>query len=183
MDAFLAKISNLETFDIQILLTIAVVIFTFIARRITKKLIIRYVKLHDYSLSRKAYVTKVFNFIILSTALLFLSLIWEFSVKGLSIYFVSFFTLVGVAFFANWSILSNITASLVLFFNYPFKIGDEISIFEGDKSITGKVVDINLFNIKLLGENNEIIAYPNNLALQRPIIRKEIPQEKLIEEI
>lgn len=172
MSNFIEKIYNLEVIDIQVIMTVIVIILVFISRGLAKRVIKRYVKLHDYSISRKAYTMKVFNFIIVISGMLLLSLIWDISFHGLSIYFVSFFTLLGVAFFANWSILSNVTASLVLFFNYPFKIGDEICIFEGDKSVSGKVLDITLFNIKILDEDNSLIAYPNNLALQKPIIKK-----------
>jgi len=173
MKAFFEQFNHLETIDIQLVLTVIVGIIVLIARGFAKRLIKRYVKIHEYSLSRKAITMKVFNFIIFVSGLLLVSIIWEVSVKGLSIYFISFFTLLGVAFFASWSMLSNITASLVLFFNYPFKIGDEICIYEGDKSLSGKVLDITLFNIKILDENNSLIAYPNNLALQRPIIKKK----------
>jgi len=159
--------------EIEILLTILIVVLMLISRFYIKRLIIKYVNLHGYSLSRKAYTMKVFNFMVLVIGIVFISLIWEISFKGLSFYFVSFFTLLGVAFFANWSILSNITASMVLFFNYPFKIGDEICIYDDEHSKYGKVIDIGLFNIKILTDSNELISYPNNIAIQKPIIKKE----------
>jgi len=47
-----------------------------------------------------------------------ISIIWDISFEGLSIYFASIFTIIGVAFFAQWSMLSNITASVILFFQF-----------------------------------------------------------------
>ena len=38
----------------------------------------------------------------------------------------------GVAMFAQWSILSNITSGIILFFSFPFKIGDLILIHDKD---------------------------------------------------
>ena len=159
--------------EIEIFLTSIVIFLMYLLRVYIKRLIVKYVDKHGYSLSRKAYTMKFFNFSLVIVSAVMISLIWELSFKGLSIYFVSFFTLLGVAFFANWSILSNVTASMVLFFNYPFKIGDIICIFEDKDSKFGKVVDIGLFNIKLLTDENELIIYPNNIAIQKPILKKD----------
>ena len=43
----------------------------------------------------------------------------------------SVLTVVGVAFFAQWSLLSNITSSIIIFFNHPVKLNDSIVILEG----------------------------------------------------
>jgi MscS family membrane protein len=65
-----------------------------------------------------------------------IAIVWEISFRGLSVYFASFFTIVGVAFFASWSILSNVTAYAILFFYFPFfKIGSKIKIIDGDNSV------------------------------------------------
>ncbi|MFN8254422.1 MAG: mechanosensitive ion channel [Bacteroidales bacterium] len=163
--------------EIEILLTLIVIILMTLFRVYIKRLIVKYVDNHGYSLSRKAYAMKFFNFLLVILTAVLVSLIWELSFKGLSIYFVSFFTFLGVAFFANWSILSNITASIVLFFNYPFKIGDIIRIYDDEDSKYGKVIDIGLFNIKLLTDENELIVYPNNIAIQKPIIKKDFKND------
>jgi ABC-type antimicrobial peptide transport system permease subunit len=42
--------------------------------------------------------------------------------------------LTGIAFFAQWSIISIITATLIIFFNHPAKMGDEIEIFDENKN-------------------------------------------------
>ena len=76
-----------------------------------------------------------------------------------------------LAALAQWSILSNITASVILFFYYPYEIGSYVTIYEGDNSITGKVVDITLFSVRLQLDTGDEIAYPNNLAIQKPIIQ------------
>ena len=98
-----------------------------------------------------------------------LGIIWEVSFKGLSFYFASIFTIVGVALFANWSILSNITTSIILFFNYSFKIGSEIQIMDKDDSVQGTIVDITFFSIQILTKEGDVISYPNNIAIQKPI--------------
>jgi len=155
-------------------LTIALIIIFFIVKKIVSKVIRKQAIKLMHSNSRVAYVIKISNF---GLSLLFLTLIaivWEVSFEGLSIYFASFFTIAGVALFASWSILSNITAYAIIFFYFPFKIGSKIRIIDGDNSAEGIVDDITLFFISIKLPSGENINYPNNLAIQKPI--KEIPK-------
>jgi len=78
-------------------------------------------------------------------------------------------TVIGVAMFAQWSILSNITSGIILFFFFPFKIGDTIKIHDNDFPIQAEIEDINAFHVDLKTIDNERITYPNNLLLQKGI--------------
>ena len=112
-------------------------------------------------------------------------MVWNVSFKGLSIYFASIFTVIGVAFFAQWSILSNVTASIILFFNYSYKIGNKIKVIDGENSVTGTVMDIDLFQLRIKVESGEIVSYPNNLIIQKPSMllnEKEHDSAESIEE-
>lgn len=77
--------------------------------------------------------------------------------------------ILGIAFVAQWSLLSNITAGLILFFNHPLKIGDHIKILEKDFVIEGIVNDITFFFIHIKTENNEKITISNTVILQKTI--------------
>ena len=99
-----------------------------------------------------------------------LGLTWDISFEGLSVYFLSFFTVAGVALFASWSLLSNITSAILLFFYFPYRIGDRIRIVDGDNSIEGIVFDLNMFSIIIKNDDGQKVTYPNNLALQKAII-------------
>lgn len=123
----------------------------------------------DIELSRILYTTKYINFVITLVALMLVGITWDISFKGLSVYFLSFFTVAGVALFAAWSILSNITASILLFFYFPFRIGSKIRIIDGDNSIEGLVLDMTLFSIYIRTDDGMTVSYPNNLAIQKPI--------------
>ena len=79
-------------------------------------------------------------------------------------------TLTGVALFASWSILSNITAFFILLAHESYKRGNFIRIIEGDNYVEGVISEINLFNTRLITENREFIIYPNNLLIARPTI-------------
>ena len=79
-------------------------------------------------------------------------------------------TVIGVAFFAQWSILSNITAGIIVFFSSPFRIGDTIKILDKDYPIEAKIIDIKSFYTLLKTTEGEQISLPNNLLLQKGIV-------------
>ena len=73
--------------------------------------------------------------------------------------------------FAQWSILSNVTASIIIFFTFPARVGDSIRIVDGDNSVEGKIKEISLFQIELNDQDGNLIMYPNNLLLQKPVVK------------
>jgi len=149
--------------------TLVLIIIFFIVKKILSKVIRNHAKKLTDSESRMTYVIKMTNFGLVIIFMTLISIVWELSLKGLSIYFASIFTVVGVAFFASWSILSNVTAYAIIFFYFPFKIGSKIRIIDGDNSIEGTIEDITLFFIQIEISGGERITYPNNLAIQKPI--------------
>jgi len=154
---------------IEIGLTILLIILFFVVRKITANLIRKHAIKLTHSGSRTTYIIKLMNFGLSLIFITLIAIVWEVSVQGLSIYFASFFTIVGVAFFAVWSILSNVTAYAILFFSFPFKIGSKIRIVDGDNSVEGKIDDITFFYMRIKQSSGEIVTYPNNVALQKPI--------------
>ena len=156
----------------EFVLTFILIILFFITKNILRKIIRNHGIKLMHSQSRVTYVIKLTNFALVLVFLTLIAIVWELSFKGLSIYFASFFTIVGVAFFASWSILSNVTAYAIIFFYFPFKIGSKICIIDGDNSVEGKVVDITFFFLRIKTASGEKVTYPNNIAIQKPI--KEI---------
>ena len=100
-----------------------------------------------------------------------LLLIWGVNIRELGLIISSVLAVIGVALFASWSILSNITAGVILFFSFPFKIGDRIRIwdkdFEGNSEFT--IEDIRAYHVHLRKASGELITYPNNLFLQKAV--------------
>lgn len=99
-----------------------------------------------------------------------LLLVWGVDFSGLIVMSTSIIALTGVALFASWSLLSNITSYFVLLFQNSYSKGNFIRIIDGDNYMEGYIVEINLFTTRLLTKDDEEIAYPNNLVLTRPII-------------
>lgn len=96
--------------------------------------------------------------------------IWGFDFQWLLAISSGIVALTGVALFASWSILSNITAFFILLFHDSFRRGNFIRIIEADNYVEGVIAEINVFNTRLISENREYIIYPNNLLIARPTI-------------
>ena len=88
----------------------------------------------------------------------------------LSVFLSSIFAVIGVALFAQWSILSNITASLIIFFGFPYRVGDSVRVMDEGHDISGIIEEISLFHV-LIRRDDELITYPNSLILQKAVIK------------
>lgn len=146
----------------------AIVLF-FVINSISRNLIEKQARKHGLDRSRSVYTKKFFGITWFLLLLVSLGFIWEISFAGL---FASFFAIAGVALFANWSILSNVTSSVILFFYYPFKIGSRIRILDGgDNSVEGIVKDITFFAIQIQTDEGDSVSFPNNVAMQKAIMQ------------
>ncbi|MEN8885900.1 MAG: mechanosensitive ion channel domain-containing protein [Winogradskyella sp.] len=87
----------------------------------------------------------------------------------ISLVFSSVFAVIGIALFAVWSILSNITSGVIMFFSFPYKVGDKIKIHDKDYPIEAIIEDIRAFQLILREDNGDITTYPNNLILQKAV--------------
>jgi small-conductance mechanosensitive channel len=120
---------------------------------------------------RVLYLENFFTLMLIIGFVIVFSLIFSIDYKGLLVFASSVFAVVGVALFAQWSILSNVTSSIIIFFSFPAKIGDRIKTLDGDNSITGTITKITLFQVELEDENGNQVIYPNNLLLQKPVVK------------
>ncbi|MEC5167346.1 small-conductance mechanosensitive channel [Flavobacterium sp. PL11] len=160
---------QLQAYTRELIATGVLLVLLLIFRVATNKLVLRYSKSNLTIERRSALVIKyihLFLYIIATTALI---IIWGVQTNDIIWALSSVTTLVGVALFAQWSILSNITAGIILFFSFPFKIGDVIKIHDKDFPITAEIEDITAFHVILSTKDGEQIVYPNNLLLQKGI--------------
>lgn len=156
----------------KIIGSIIVIVFGILIRFLTSKSL-RKIRINfDFQKSRMVVIYKIITVLIYCTIVVLISFIWGVDEKQLIVYVSSFLTILGIAFFAQWSLLSNITAGLILFINYPVKIGDTITILEKDNNITGEITDIGAFFITLKTKENQMITLPNSIILQKNISYK-----------
>jgi len=152
------------------IVTTAIVIFiVLLLRYIFSRLIRRFAKTNESLEHRTNLVIKYINLLIGLLALTVIIIVWGVKKDQLFLFISSIFAVVGVAAFAQWSLLSNITAGIILFFSFPFKIGDRIKIFDKDFPISGEIIDIKAFYILLKTNEGELVTYPNNLLMQKGI--------------
>jgi small-conductance mechanosensitive channel len=159
----------------KIIESLIVFILAFILRLLITKSLGKIQLKFGFQKARILLTNKVISILIYITLIVITAFIWGVDEQQLLIYISSFLTILGIAFFAQWSILSNITAGIILFVNYPVKIGDKITILEKDYNIDGEIKDIGAFFITLKTDKNELITVPNSIILQKNI--KYYPQE------
>ena len=87
--------------------------------------------------------------------------------------FTGFAAVAAVAFFAAWSVLTNIFCALLLLITRPFRLLDHIELLEsGDRAgLRGQVIDMNLIFVTLREDHpnggESMLRIPNSLFFQR----------------
>lgn len=159
----------MEEYKIEIIQTVIIIISLLIIRFIIKHSINKALKKFHFSLQRRRITTKILNFFIVISAFIAVTGIWGIEQEKLTLFISSVLTILGIAFFAQWSILANITAGFILFFNHPMKLGDQIKVLEKDFIIEGTIDDITFFFVYIKSENGDRITIPNSIILQKNI--------------
>lgn len=152
------------------ILTFIVICVLFILRILFAEIVKKFARINESLEHRTILVIKYINILLGFLALFSIIIIWGVKREQIFIFISSIFAVVGVASFAQWSILSNITAGIILFFSYPFKIGDKIKILDKDFPLEGEIEDIKAFYLLLKTADGEHITYPNNLLMQKGIL-------------
>jgi small-conductance mechanosensitive channel len=123
---------------------------------------------------------RVASFVITAAALLLILEQLGVSATVLWTALTGFVAVGAVAFFAAWSVLSNIFCTFLIIATRPFRLHDHIELIEnGEKpGLRGQVVDINVIYTTLReiaqdgnGETGALLKIPNSLFFQRAIRR------------
>lgn len=167
-------ISGLEW---QLIETGIILFLYFLIRKIIHAMIDRVGSRLLYQEPRRKLTKKIISVLLSFISIGFLMFVWGVEQSDLLFFISSLLTILGVAFFAQWSIMSNITATLIIFFNHPAKIGDSISILDKEFQIEGVITDIGVFFMHITTEEGHKISIPSNLFLQK-MVRHDMPQKK-----
>lgn len=149
------------------------ILLSYIIKRATKG----YARASHLSEHRSNLIAKYINFFMMAFLAVTIFAIWGIKSSEFFKFFTGALTIIGVAFFAQWSILSNITSGIILFFSFPFRIGDVIKVHDKDFPIEGQIEDIKAFHTILRTREGELITYPNSLLLQKGVSIVPIKQE------
>lgn len=162
----------MEEYKIKLIETIIVILVFLVTRLTTQKLIRKVGIRFHYQSGRIKITNKIVGVLLLIILTAILMIIWGVDQSELLLFLSTVLTILGVAFFAQWSIISNVTSTLIIFFNHPIKIGDSLTIMDKDYQIEGKLSDIGIFFIIIKTKENKKITIPSNVFMQK-MIRKE----------
>ncbi len=152
----------MEQLHIQIIETFIIISFYIILYFIFKTVINNFLKKTLLERGRRKMAIRAVQLFTTIGAIILLTGVWGFKQNQIALFASTILTALGIAFFAQWSLLSNITSSILIFFNHPVKLGDYIKVLNKDYHCEGEVTELNYFFVHLKTENNEIITIPNS---------------------
>jgi small-conductance mechanosensitive channel len=159
----------------KVILTLVVIAIYILPRILINRSIDRTVLNSSTKKARSKVLKKVIRMTILSICIAIILIIWGVDQEDIAVFIGSVLTVVGIALFAQWSILSNITSGVIVFFNHSVKLDDTIVIIDKDYEIEGRVSDIGLFFVILKTKEGEQISVPSNVFIQKMIKKKLTP--------
>lgn len=166
---------ELVNYQEEILISVAIVLTMLSLMFLFKRALQKFSFVKAIDANRKKVVllmSYLFVYFLFGTML---AIVWGVDFHKLSIFISSILAVLGVGFVAQWSLLSNLTASAILFFNHPVRIGSRIRILDKDFNLTGEVKDITGFYFFIKTDEGKLISFPNNMIMQKGI---EILQDK-----
>lgn len=159
----------MELYELQLIQTFAVIIVLIAVTFILNRVVNRIGRKFNFAVERRNILLKTLNFLVTLIAIITITAIWSVNPKELIIFLTSIMTILGIAFFAQWSILSNITSSFILFFNHPLKIGGPIKILDKDYPIEGNIENITIFFLYIKTKDGDLLTIPTSVALTKMI--------------
>jgi small-conductance mechanosensitive channel len=163
MNAFYLSYND-EIISTVILLVVLIIIRTIIVvtvKRIGKK--------SGTTEARASLIGRYVTVTLVLIAILIEAFILGADTTDVTLVFSSVFAVIGIGLFAIWSILSNITSGVIMFFSFPYKVGDKIKIHDKDYPVEAIIEDIRAFQLILREDNGDLVTYPNNLILQKAV--------------
>jgi len=172
---------NLTGIELKIIESFILLFVLLLIRYAVSKLIVRRFKSANFDITRKQITVKVLNMLFFLVLGFSMVIIWGFSGADVIAGIGSVITILGVAFFAQWSLLCNITSGLILFFNHPLKIGDYVEIVDKDFPMAGQVENITLFFLHLRNKDNHVYTLANTIVVQKTM--RIMKPEEFFEEV
>ena len=166
----------MENYKIQLVQSVISVIVLIILSNFIQRIIEKAGVKFSYQKTRIKIVKKMMSLVLFLIFIGVILLVWGIAPSQLAAYLASLFTVLGIGFLAQWSILSNITSTLIIFFNHQVSIGDTIEILDKDYQIEGKISDIGIFFIIVKLSSNEYVSLPSNVFMQKMV--KKIVQKR-----
>jgi small-conductance mechanosensitive channel len=172
----------MKAFNIQIIETLIILGCYIILYFLVKTVINNFLKKTRLERSRRKMTIRAVQLFTTMTAIILLTGVWGFKQNEIAFFASTILTALGIAFFAQWSLLSNITSSILIFFNHPVKLGDYVKVLHKDYHYEGEVTEMNYFFVHIKTADNEIITIPNSHFFEKSFSvseKKEKPKESV----
>lgn len=153
----------------EIIYSAILLIVLFVIRAIIVIAVIKIGKKSGTTEARAVLIGRYVTVTLVLLALLIEAFILGARTSDITLVFSSVFAVIGIALFAVWSILSNVTSGVIMFFSFPYKVGDKIKIHDKDYPVEAIIEDIRAFQLILREDNGDLVTYPNNLILQKAV--------------
>ena len=155
-----------------------IILVAWLINWLIKRIISRAGKAYDLPHELLMPLRGVFRWIIIAAAILAILERLGMSATVLWTAFTGFATVGAVAFFAAWSVLSNLFCALLIVTVGPFRLGDYIEVLDTAEKpgAKGRVIDLNMLYITLQDDSApagipNLLQIPNALIFQRVIRR------------
>lgn len=155
-----------------------IVFVAWLLNRLLKRIILRVGQAYDLPHEILMPLRGALRWLIIAAAVLAVLERLGMSATVLWTAFTGFATVGAVAFFAAWSVLSNLFCAVLIMTVGPFRLGDYIEILDtADKpGAKGRVIDLNMLYTTLQDDSApegrpNLLQIPNSLIFQRVIRR------------
>ena len=160
----------METHKVQIIQTVLILLVYIIVYYINKNVVNTSLKQTHIQRGRRKMIVKTIQLLSSTTVLVLLASVWGVKQGDIAVFAGTILAAIGIALFAQWSLLSNITSSVLLFFNHPMLIGDRIKVLDKDFPHEGMIADLTYFFVHIRTDEGEIVTIPNSLIFQKSIV-------------
>jgi len=158
-----------KTYQTEIIYTAILLLLLFIIRTIIVITVKKIGKKSGTTEARAILIGRYVTVTLVLIAILIEAFILGAKPHDITLVFSSVFAVIGIALFAIWSILSNVTSGVIMFFSFPYKVGDKIRIHDKDYPVEAIIEDIRAFQLILRDNDGDLVTYPNNLILQKAV--------------
>ncbi len=154
---------------------VAIVALAWLLNRLMRHLVTRLARHYSLLPRWQMLLRAVFRWLIGVAALLLVLGRLGVSAAVLWTAFTGFAAVGAVAFFAAWSVLSNLFCALLIAVVQPFRLGDDVELLDSAEKpgAKGRVTDVNLLYTTLqeAGGERRLLQIPNALIFQRVLRR------------
>ncbi len=153
----------------SIVMTVAALLLLWLLKYTVRKAAVKYGAMLHKPPERVRHVRAVIGGVLNVVFIVSIALIWGVRPQNLVITLSSVLAFVGVAMFAQWSLVSSVTAGIIMFFSAPFHVGNSIRIIDKDCPLEATIEHIGAFYTHLRTTQGELVVLPNNLFLQKVV--------------